>query len=113
MRIDLNTQPPNGPEKAANSSNTSAANGPAVARAASAGGARTDTARTDTARTDTAQFLFDRIRTQALAPEPAHLAVASKLRIEALRRVLSEGSYDVPADLIAGAIVTQAKVLHA
>jgi len=101
MRIDLNTQVPNGPERAAGSS-SAAANASAAAKAASDSGPGTDTA----------QFLFDRIRTQALAPEPAQQADAGKLKIEALQKVLSEGSYDVPAELIAGAIVAQAKVFR-
>ncbi len=102
MRIDLNTQVPKGPEKAASSSVASAANAPVAAKTASE----------SSAGTDTTQFLFERIRTQALAPEPPHLVEAGKLKIEALQKVLSEGSYDVPAELIAGAIVAEAKVLR-
>jgi|SRR5882724_10996666 len=99
MRIDINTQPPNGPEKAAGTANTT----PTAARIASEAGAGTDTA----------QFLFDRIRTQALAPEPQQQIEAGKQRVEALQKVLSDGSYDVPPELIAGALIAQAKVVRA
>jgi hypothetical protein len=101
MRIDLNAQASNGPEKTSSSSNIAAA-ASAAAKPGSDNGAGSDTA----------QFLLDRIRTQALAPEPAQRLEAGKLKVEALRKVLSEGSYDVPAELIAGAIVAQSKVFR-
>jgi anti-sigma28 factor (negative regulator of flagellin synthesis) len=61
-------------------------------------------------RQDTALFLFDWVKTQALAPDSAPQIEAGKLRVDALRRGLADGSYDVPPELIAGAIVAEARV---
>lgn len=93
MRIDLNAQALNGLENAPG-------NTPAVGKTASDIGGRADTA----------QFLFDRVKALALAPEPAPRIEAGKLRIDALRKVLADGSYHVPPELIAGAIVAEARV---
>ena len=99
MRIDINTQPSNGPEKAVGTANTP----PAAARVTSEA----------EAGTDTAKFLFDRIRTHALAPEPPRQIEAGKQKVEALQKILSDGSYDVPPELIAGALISQAKIVRA
>jgi len=62
------------------------------------------------AQQDTAQFLFERVKTQALAPDSAPQIEAGRLRIDALRKVLADGSYNVPPELIAGALVAEARV---
>jgi len=95
MRIDLNTRATEGVGNAAGNS--------AAAPAAKAAGEVTGQ------REDTAQFLFDRVKTQALTPDSAQIE-AGKLRVDALRRVLADGSYSVPPELIAGAIVAEARV---
>ena len=58
---------------------------------------------------DTARFLLDRVQSQALAQDPAQIE-AGQLRVEALRKVLQAGSYSVPPESIAGAIVAEARV---
>ena len=90
MRIDLNTGATNSAEKAATPSNSGAAN-----RQSNAVGAQADTAK----------FLLDRIRTQALAPEPVQQIEAGKAKVEALRKIVANGSYRVDSANIAGAIL--------
>jgi len=90
MRIDLNTRatrapkpggPPSGPRRRGKRRRRSPVSGK-----------------------NTAQFLFDRVKTQALTPDSAQIE-AGNLRIDALRKVLADGSYNVPPEVIAGAIV--------
>jgi len=95
MRIDLNTRATEGVGNAVDH--------PAGAPAGKAAGAATGQGE------DTAQFLFDRVKTQALTPDSAQIE-AGNLRIDALRKVLADGSYNVPPELIAGAIVAEARV---
>jgi len=95
MRIDLNTRATEG---AGNAVNHSAAASTGKAAEAITG-----------QQEDTAQFLFDRVKTQALTPDSAQIE-AGNLRIDALRKVLADGSYNVPPELIAGAIVAEARV---
>jgi anti-sigma28 factor (negative regulator of flagellin synthesis) len=95
MRIDLNTQATNGVANPAGSSGTHAA------------GKKTGDG---SERADTAQFLFDRVKAQALAPDSAQRIDAGKFKVEALRKILAEGSYSVPSEQIAGAIIAEARV---
>ena len=92
MRIDINTSATNAAEQANNPTDPSAAG-----KLAGVSGARSDTA----------EFLLDRIRSQALAPEPAQQVEGGKARIEALRKAVAEGTYRVaPAD-VAGALFAE------
>jgi anti-sigma28 factor (negative regulator of flagellin synthesis) len=95
MRIDINTR--------ATEDVRNAVDHPAAASTGKAAEAITGQ------REDTAQFLFDRVKTQALTPDSAQVE-AGNLRIDALRKVLADGSYNVPPELIAGAIVAEARV---
>ena len=95
MRIDFNTRATEGVGNEAGH--------PAAAPAGKAPGDITGQ------QEDTAQFLFDRVKTQALTPDSAQIN-AGNLRIDALRKVLADGSYNVPPELIAGAIVAEARV---
>jgi len=95
MRIDLNTRATEGAGNAVDR--------PAAAPAGKAAEPITGQGE------DTAQFLFDRVKTQALTPDSAQIE-AGNLRIDALRKVLADGTYNVPPELIAGAIVAEARV---
>jgi len=92
MRIELNTGATNGAEKTASPSNPGAAARPSNAAVAQA---------------DTAEFLLDRIRAQALAPEPPQRVEASKAKVEALRKAVADGSYRVPSQNIASALLAE------
>lgn len=114
MRIDFNTGATQGVESGAgNAAVTGKAAGEVAGQGAARGAGQAAAqvpAQQVAAQQDTAQFLFDRVKTQALAPESSPQIASGLLRIDALRKVLADGSYDVPPDAIAGAIVAEARV---
>ena len=97
MRIDLNAGTTNGVSRAGAGEAVSAV--PTAKPAAEA-----------PAQQDTAQFLFDRIKTQALAAESPQQLQAARVRIDSLRKVVADGSYHVPSEVVASSIVAEARI---
>lgn len=103
MRIESNSGALN--TGGTNSVESAAASAAAASKTAGEAGAQAVGA-----KEDTAQFLFDRVKSQALAPESEPQIEAGHQRVDALRKVIAEGSYNVPPEVIAGAIVAEARV---
>jgi flagellar biosynthesis anti-sigma factor FlgM len=92
MRIDLNPRSPEAQE---------------AGTAGQSGGRRAAGAQGKTPGGDTAQLSSDQGRVQSLAAQINNLPEIRQEKVDALRRVIREGNYDVTAEQTANAMLSE------